>query len=63
MGLIFGAIVSSCEIILQEHIAEGKYATVEKDLRSDSIAAPTNNANPESDFKIHGQLMKVKPKA
>ena len=63
LGLIFGAIVSSCEIILQEHIAEGKYATVDKDLQSERIAAPKTNANPESDFKIHGQLMKVKPKA
>ena len=60
MGLVQFCMI---QIILQEHIAEGKYATVEKDLRSDSIAAPTNNANPESDFKIHGQLMKVKSKA
>ena len=63
LGLIFGAVVPSCEIILQEHIAEGKYATVDKDLQSESIPAPKTNVNPESDFKIHVQLMKVKPKA
>ena len=56
-------LLSACKIILQEHIAEGKYATEDKDLRSESIAEPKPNANPESDFKIHGQLMKIKHKA
>ena len=60
MGLVQFCMI---QIILQEHIAEGKYAWVEKDFPNESIAAPTNNANPESDFKIRGQLMKVKPKA
>ena len=56
-------LLSACEIILLEHIAEGKYATVDKDLPSESIAGPKANANPKSDFKIHGQLMKIKRKA
>ena len=56
-------LLSACEIILLEHIAEEKYATVDKDLPSESIAGPKANANPKSDFKIHGQLMKIKRKA
>ena len=55
-------LLSACEKFLQEHIAERKYTTVNKDLRSESIAVPKTNANPKSDFKIHGQLLKVNPK-
>ena len=55
-------LLSACEIILQEHIAAGKYATIDKDFWSESIAVPKTNANRNSDFKIYGQLLKVKPK-
>ena len=49
--------------MLRDHTAGGKYAMPDEDLRRESIAVPTTNANPEHNFGILGRLMKVKPKA
>ena len=50
----------SLKEMLQDHIAGGKHATPDEDLRRESIAVPTTNTNPEHDFD---RLMKVKAKA
>ena len=63
LELIFGGFVSVTERMLQDHIAGGKYATPNEDLRKESIEVPTTNANPERDFGILDRLMKIKPKA
>ena len=63
LELIFRGFVSVTERMLQDHIAGGKYATHDEDLRRESIAVPTTNTNPEHDFRILDRLMKVKPKA
>ena len=63
LELIFGGFVSVTERMLQDHIAGGKYATPNEDLRKESIAVPTTNANPERDFGILDRLMNIKPKA
>ena len=62
LELISGGVVSACEIILQDHIAEGKYTTPDEDLCSENTTAPITNAKPEHDIQIHHPLMKVKPK-
>ena len=63
LEIIFGGFVSITERILQDHKAGGKYTTPDEDLRRESIAVPTTNANPERDFGILDRLMKVKLKA
>ena len=63
LELIFGGFVSVTERMLQDHIAGGKYATPNEELRKESVAVPITNANPEHGFGILDRLMKVKPKA
>ena len=62
LGLLFGGFVSVTERLLQDHIAGGKYATPNEDLRKESVTVPTTYANPERHFRILDRLMKVKPK-
>ena len=40
----------SLKEMLQDHIAGGKDATPDEDLRRESIALPTTNTNLEHDF-------------
>ena len=50
LGLLFGGFVSVTERLLQDHIAGGKYATPNEDLRKESVTVPTTYANLERHF-------------
>ena len=57
--LLFGGFVSVTERMLSDHLVDGKYADPD-DLRRESKAVPTTNANPERDFGMLDRLMKLK---
>ena len=58
--LLFGGFVSVTERMLSDYLVDGKYVDPD-DLRRESKAVPTTNANPEKDFLMLDRLMNLKP--